>query len=387
MEIIVIGKSDDCDVVIKNDTISRHHAQLAIYEDHIDVIDLGSTNGTYVNGAKISEAHTLIKGDVLVFGGDLFEWEIYEVKIQKITPNVVSENLTHSKKTNSKTIAFVVLGLIILLGAGYLILNPSILNSNSDEDAEQIDPVVEPGSVEYDFTCLEEEEDNGSNEIIGILSDVEGQIFDKFGEEVTIQEETDFGLELLKEMQTKDQGSSYIKIRNILDKLVKALPGKTEYRYEIHLVDEDVINAFTCGGQIFVYQGIIDFCENDDELAAIIAHEIAHNELGHIKRKLSQIKTSNALMGEGIGEITAMMYMTATMSFGQKLETHCDLYGIDLAFKAHYNACDVVNVWKRMDDNEFNVAESMMSSHPFSSQRANCCQNHINLHHPNSCKK
>ena len=164
--------------------------------------------------------------------------------------------------------------------------------------------------------------------------------------------------------------------------MVKSVPNKKGYQYKIHFVNEDVINAYTAGGQIFVYKGMIDFCRNDNELAAIIAHEIAHNELGHIKRKISEIKTMENIGGE----LTAGLFMSATTSFGQKMETHCDLYGIDLAIKAGYNGCEVVNVWKRMEDDQFNSTDAMIRSHPFSEQRADCCQNHIDNYHYNRCK-
>ena len=152
--------------------------------------------------------------------------------------------------------------------------------------------------------------------------------------------------------------------------------------HSVENVNEDQINAYTVGGQIFVYEGMINFCRNDDELAAIIAHEIAHNELGHINAMLVKEKTANEIVGDEAGWLTAQLYMGLTVAFNQKQETHCDLYGIDLAFKAGYNACDVIDVWKRMEDDDFQLGDNLVRSHPYSSQRSACCANHIEKHHP-----
>jgi Zn-dependent protease with chaperone function len=59
-------------------------------------------------------------------------------------------------------------------------------------------------------------------------------------------------------------------------------------------MDMDELNAFTCGGKIFVTRKLYHFCLSDSELAAIIGHEIAHNELKHINDNISRNKTANS---------------------------------------------------------------------------------------------
>jgi pSer/pThr/pTyr-binding forkhead associated (FHA) protein len=399
MKIITVGKSQQCDIILKGDTFSRVHAQLAVYENHIEIIDLESTKGTFVNGHKIKAPTKLNEGDGVVLGGALFDWESLNLlgKENKTQPSATNDNVSKSKNWIYLTVgALVIVGLLSVYFLYFRDYNnvdgnaEQNLDINNDgivdeQEAKNEKKVLEPGSVEYDFSCLNEEDDYGTTDIISTMGDIEDGIIDILGEEITIEDEHEFGRILKHEMITADYGNDFTRIQKILQRLIIAIPGKTEYNYEIHLVEEDLINAFTCGGQIFVYQGMIDFCNSDDELAAILAHEIAHNELGHIKHKLSQIKTANELFGEGVGQMSAEIYMSATAVFGQKDETHCDLYGIDLAFKAKYNSCKVIDLWKRMDDNEYSVGESMIRTHPFSSQRSSCCQNHINKYHPNTC--
>ena len=63
-----IGRADQCDVVIALPHVSRAHAEVVVDGDVATVRDLGSSNGTYVNGRRIQQ-HELRHGDVLTVGG------------------------------------------------------------------------------------------------------------------------------------------------------------------------------------------------------------------------------------------------------------------------------------------------------------------------------
>ena len=63
----VIGRSDDCAVVIKDSSVSRHHARLAVHDGHMELSDLGSANGTFRNGERVTTT-TLAPGDDVRLG-------------------------------------------------------------------------------------------------------------------------------------------------------------------------------------------------------------------------------------------------------------------------------------------------------------------------------
>ncbi len=65
---IEIGRALECDISILEPALSRKHAELEPLGPDLIVRDLGSVNGTYVNGEKIEDEHTLKEGDVLQFG-------------------------------------------------------------------------------------------------------------------------------------------------------------------------------------------------------------------------------------------------------------------------------------------------------------------------------
>ena len=70
---VVIGRDDDCDIRINDDSVSRRHACVQPGADGYDVVDLQSTNGTYVNDARI--LHPALKdGDYLRIGNGIFRF-------------------------------------------------------------------------------------------------------------------------------------------------------------------------------------------------------------------------------------------------------------------------------------------------------------------------
>jgi hypothetical protein len=70
-EMLVIGRSSDCDLAIDDRAISRHHARLRRTIEGWDVLDLGSTNGTWLNGRRITSA-VARPGDELDLGDRRF---------------------------------------------------------------------------------------------------------------------------------------------------------------------------------------------------------------------------------------------------------------------------------------------------------------------------
>ena len=67
-EAVMVGRADDNDLVLSDPEVSRHHARLAPDGGEWRVVDLGSTNGTWVNGTRVREA-TVAAGDRIAFAG------------------------------------------------------------------------------------------------------------------------------------------------------------------------------------------------------------------------------------------------------------------------------------------------------------------------------
>lgn len=75
---IVVGRSSELDMVLVEDMVSRRHAKIAVTGDHISIEDLGSTNGTFVNGERIRQAD-LSDGDRVLIGTSIIKLVTAEV--------------------------------------------------------------------------------------------------------------------------------------------------------------------------------------------------------------------------------------------------------------------------------------------------------------------
>lgn len=241
--------------------------------------------------------------------------------------------------------------------------------------------------ISYDFSCMETDE---ASVMINAAADAEQALVRNFGEPVTLGEEIRLGNQLLSDLKLKynvyEYGERYNRMKAILNSLTAKINSPRGFTYRIFLFDADELNAFTCGGKIFVTKKMYHFCQNDSELAAIIGHEIAHNELKHIKDNISRYKTANSF--GSAGQMTALIGSMLTTPFNQKNEVHCDFYGIDLMKKAGYNICSAPEVWKRMSLNETgaNDLDRFASTHPYSKTRRACCLNHIESNYQKSCE-
>src|SRR5579862_7356433 len=74
-EPLVIGRAPECAVVLSDTNVSRRHAQVALHDGSVVVTDLGSTNGTFLNGRRVTRA-TVRPGDELLIGTSKLRVEV-----------------------------------------------------------------------------------------------------------------------------------------------------------------------------------------------------------------------------------------------------------------------------------------------------------------------
>lgn len=74
---LVIGRAATSDIIINDPSVSKVHAELFIEGNIASVRDLGSTNGTFVNGNRIGNNHSLGQFDILKVGNSLVPWRNY----------------------------------------------------------------------------------------------------------------------------------------------------------------------------------------------------------------------------------------------------------------------------------------------------------------------
>ena len=84
---IVVGRSSDLDMVLVEEMVSRKHARIAYEDDAVVIEDLGSTNGTFVNGEKVKRAH-LKEGDRVLIGTSILKVIVMDGPTSEGRPNL-----------------------------------------------------------------------------------------------------------------------------------------------------------------------------------------------------------------------------------------------------------------------------------------------------------
>jgi predicted Zn-dependent protease len=148
------------------------------------------------------------------------------------------------------------------------------------------------------------------------------------------------------------------------------------WAWEVNVIDAPMINAFCMpGGKIMVFTGILDkLALTDDELAAIIGHEIAHALLEHGRARMSESVLKNVginlaaayfgLSNLGTAALAQAAQLAVTLPYSRGHETDADLVGIELAARAGFDPRAAVSVWKKMGQVSGNQPPQMLSTHP-----------------------
>jgi len=131
MHLITIGTDYSNNIKIEDISVSRFHLQLVIDDNNnVTVIDLSSTNGTYINGQRVFSPTQLDKYDILSLGSNPFDWKRHILEIiddtdlkESVNESIVEEAKIEKKKSRSDLLITVFAIAIILLIIGVIIQN------------------------------------------------------------------------------------------------------------------------------------------------------------------------------------------------------------------------------------------------------------------------
>jgi predicted Zn-dependent protease len=192
--------------------------------------------------------------------------------------------------------------------------------------------------------------------------------------------------EVLKESTLSKDSGAVARIRNIGTRIAD-VTGKTDYDWEFNLIDADsVCNAFCLpGGKVAVYTGILELASSDDEVATVMAHEIAHAVARHGGERMSQmlvlqlggialeeamkkksektIELARAAYGVGAG----LLYI---LPYSRTHESEADYMGLMYMAKAGYDPRGAVRFWEKMQaEHAGEEPPEFLSTHPNSGTR------------------
>lgn len=176
------------------------------------------------------------------------------------------------------------------------------------------------------------------------------------------------------------------RVRGIAQRLIPATaafrPDAPAWKWEVNVVRSDQLNAWCMpGGKIAFYSGLITRLSlSDDEIAAVMGHEIAHALREHARERASEQQVAGAVIGVGaailgVGRVGAdlsqMAYKVALgMPNSRAHEIEADRIGVELAARAGFDPRAAISLWQKMAKGAGNGGPPQwLSTHPSAASR------------------
>jgi predicted Zn-dependent protease len=165
-------------------------------------------------------------------------------------------------------------------------------------------------------------------------------------------------------------------------------PRASQWRWEVNVIGSKQLNAFCMpGGKIAFYYGILSQLQlDDDEVAIIMGHEIAHALLEHARARMGKtmatrgaIELGAALFGLGNAgrSLADMGGQLLTLRFSRDDESEADALGLVLAAKAGYRPAAGVSLWQKMMGANKGAPPQWLSTHPSGDSRIRDIQDRL----------
>lgn len=224
--------------------------------------------------------------------------------------------------------------------------------------------------------------------------------------DTTMEQEAALGVQafrqILADSQVVRDGPLPGQVREIARRLVERAPELEQamseasgapvgtpweaFEWQVEVIESPQANAFCLpGGKMAVYTGIVPVAQNEDALAAIMGHEIAHALLRHGAERMAHqklVQIGSVAAGVAMGEMepqTQRMVLAALgagaqygvlLPFSRDHESEADFVGLMLAASACYDPREAPRLWERMGQASGGQAPpEFMSTHPGHSTR------------------
>jgi len=189
---------------------------------------------------------------------------------------------------------------------------------------------------------------------------------------------TEMGLtaykKILKENKLSTDKTQIERVRRV-GKRIAVASGRTDLQWEFNVIQDDSPNAFALpGGKVGVNTGLFKVAKNDDQLAAVMAHEVGHAIARHGSERMSQqMAVQVGLAGLGMTGGTAAQYselaaMAATLGvilpFSRTQEAEADHIGVIMMAKAGYDPRASVTLWENFAKLGGSRQPEFLSTHP-----------------------
>jgi predicted Zn-dependent protease len=215
-------------------------------------------------------------------------------------------------------------------------------------------------------------------------------------------EEIELGKQASSALEAKEKLVNDPELLNKINNIAQKLGSVTErpkIKYTVKVIERQVPNAFTFpGGFIYLTKGLIDITDSEHEIAAVLAHEIAHNVLRHaLKAMEAERKWTPAIIAAIVGSVASSgeiarqlplfvgsLIESVMLGYSRKFEQEADVYGLNYLIKAGFNPVGMLTVFEKLERIETlsyggqTIWQAYTSTHPGLSDRISWVKERLN---------
>lgn len=214
----------------------------------------------------------------------------------------------------------------------------------------------------------------------------------------------------LKSRQPVLKDARYLNRLKTIGARIAQSAGRARQNWQYAVFDSDLKNAFVLpGNQVGFYRGMMDFADNEDQIAAVMGHEVGHVSAHHAQERMSQKVLGNLGMGLGttlLGRSFGGKCATGVqgrncratakrrtqlagaalglgftygvvLPYSRKHESQSDLLGAKYMYKAGYDPYEAVRLWEKMAQAQPSRQPAFLSTHPDPARRARDLHDYI----------
>ena len=175
------------------------------------------------------------------------------------------------------------------------------------------------------------------------------------------------------------------RVKAIVGRLIPATgalrPDAPKWPWEVHVLSSSEVNAWCmAGGKVAVYTGLLDKIKpTDDELAAVLGHEMGHALREHVREQVSRQEAEQVAVGVagavlGLPDIAqqlapAILDVTFNLPHSRQQEKEADDIGVELAARAGYDPRAAVTLWQKMQKLAGSEPPKFLATHPATADR------------------
>ena len=186
--------------------------------------------------------------------------------------------------------------------------------------------------------------------------------------------------QLKSQTPTLSSGAQYQRVQRVWSRIAAASPKAGE-QWDVTVFNSEEVNAFVMpGNRVGVYTGLLNLVENDDQLAAVLGHEVAHAIYRHANQRatrsaaastavqLGAAAAGSANVGIGADQVNALGSVAANLGvvlpYSRNAELEADLAGVDYMVRAGFDPRAAIRLWEVMQQNNSQRTADFLSTHP-----------------------